>query len=70
MAATAPPGSTQPLVSDQLTFTTSGWFPQFLMLIRQSDVPGGVSVGYSPANRVGSRFVEVTVIGSAGKLMR
>jgi ABC-type branched-subunit amino acid transport system substrate-binding protein len=31
---------------------------------------GGVSVGYSPANRVGSRFVEVTVIGSAGKLMR
>ena len=31
---------------------------------------GGVSVGYSPANRVGSRLVEVTVIGSAGKLMR
>ena len=31
---------------------------------------GGVSVGYSPANRVGSRFVDVTVIGSAGKLMR
>ena len=31
---------------------------------------GGVTVGYSPENRVGSRFVEVTVIGSAGKLLR
>ena len=31
---------------------------------------GGVTVGFSPASRVGSRFVEVTVIGSTGKLMR
>jgi branched-chain amino acid transport system substrate-binding protein len=31
---------------------------------------GGVSVGYSPQNRVGSRYVEVTVIGSAGKLLK
>jgi branched-chain amino acid transport system substrate-binding protein len=31
---------------------------------------GGVTVGYSPENRVGSRFVEVTVIGSGGKLLR
>ena len=25
---------------------------------------------YSPSNRVGSRFVEVTVIGSTGKLLK
>ncbi|MBA3496903.1 MAG: hypothetical protein H0X13_12175 [Ramlibacter sp.] len=31
---------------------------------------GGVNVGYSPGNRVGSRFVEVTVIGSTGKLLK
>ena len=31
---------------------------------------GGITLGYSPANRVGSRYVEVTVIGSNGKLMK
>jgi branched-chain amino acid transport system substrate-binding protein len=31
---------------------------------------GGISVGYSPRNRVGSRYVEVTVIGSSGKLLK
>lgn len=31
---------------------------------------GGVNVGYSPTNRVGARYVEVTVIGSTGKLMK
>jgi ABC-type branched-subunit amino acid transport system substrate-binding protein len=31
---------------------------------------GGITVQYSPTNRVGSRFVEVTVIGSAGKLLK
>jgi len=31
---------------------------------------GGVTVSYSPANRVGSRYVEVTVIGSTGKLLK
>lgn len=31
---------------------------------------GGVTVGYSPSNRVGSRYVEVTVIGSSGKLLK
>ncbi|MGR4871432.1 ABC transporter substrate-binding protein [Variovorax sp. LARHSF232] len=31
---------------------------------------GGVFVGYSGANRIGSRFVEVTVIGSSGKLLK
>jgi branched-chain amino acid transport system substrate-binding protein len=31
---------------------------------------GGVSIGYSPRNRVGSRFVEVTVISSTGKLLK
>ena len=31
---------------------------------------GGVTVGYSPKNRVGSRYVEVTVIGSTGKLLK
>lgn len=31
---------------------------------------GGVTVGYSPQNRVGSRYVEVTVIGSSGKLLK
>jgi branched-chain amino acid transport system substrate-binding protein len=31
---------------------------------------GGVTVGYSPDNRVGSRYVEVTVIGSTGKLLK
>lgn len=31
---------------------------------------GGFKVGFSPGNRVGSRFVEVTVIGPGGKLIR
>lgn len=31
---------------------------------------GGVTVGYSPTNRVGSRYVEATVIGSNGRLMK
>jgi len=31
---------------------------------------GGITVGYSPTNRVGSRYVEVTVIGSSGKLLK
>ncbi|QTN27936.1 ABC transporter substrate-binding protein [Rhodoferax sp. AJA081-3] len=31
---------------------------------------GGTSIQYSPNNRIGSRFVEVTVIGGAGKLLR
>ena len=31
---------------------------------------GGSVVSYSPTNRIGSRYVEVTVVGGAGKLMR
>ena len=31
---------------------------------------GGVFVNFSPANRIGSRYVEVTVIGSSGKLLK
>lgn len=31
---------------------------------------GGTQVSFSPTNRIGSRFVEVTVIGGAGKLLR
>ena len=31
---------------------------------------GGITLGYSPTNRVGSRYVEVTVIGSNGRLMK
>lgn len=31
---------------------------------------GGITVNYSPENHVGSRFVEVTVIGSTGKLLK
>ena len=31
---------------------------------------GGITVGYSPTNRLGSRFVEVTVVGSTGKLLK
>ena len=31
---------------------------------------GGITVSYSPSNRIGSRYVEVTVIGSTGKLMK
>jgi len=31
---------------------------------------GGVSVAFSRGNRVGSRFVEVAVISSAGKLLK
>lgn len=31
---------------------------------------GGVSVSYAPSNRLGSRYVEVTVIGSSGKLLK
>ena len=30
---------------------------------------GGTRVQYSPTNRIGSRFVEVTVIGGSGKLL-
>ena len=31
---------------------------------------GGVTGNYSPVNRLGSRYVEVTVIGSTGKLLK
>ena len=31
---------------------------------------GGVTVNYSPENRIGSRYVELTVIGRAGRLMK
>lgn len=31
---------------------------------------GGVVVSYSPSNRIGSHYVEVTVIGGSGKLMK
>jgi hypothetical protein len=31
---------------------------------------GGTRVNYSQSNRIGSRFVEVTVIGASGKLLR
>jgi len=31
---------------------------------------GGVTVNFSPNNRVGSRYVEVTVIGRSGRLMK
>ena len=31
---------------------------------------GGITVSYSPSNRIGSRYVEVTVIGSTGKLLK
>jgi len=31
---------------------------------------GGTTVNYSPTNRVGSRYVEVTVISSSGKLLK
>lgn len=31
---------------------------------------GGIDVGYSAQNRLGSRYVEMTVIGSAGKLLK
>jgi len=31
---------------------------------------GGITVGYGPKQRVGSRFVDVTVIGSTGKLLK
>lgn len=31
---------------------------------------GGVTVSYGPDNRVGSRFVDITVIGSSGKLLK
>jgi len=31
---------------------------------------GGCKVSFSPENRVGSKFVEVTVIGRNGKLLR
>jgi branched-chain amino acid transport system substrate-binding protein len=31
---------------------------------------GGFTLSYSPRNRVGSRFVEITVIGKDGKLLR
>lgn len=31
---------------------------------------GGTRVQYSPTNRIGSRYVEVTVIGGSGKLLR
>ena len=31
---------------------------------------GGITVSYSPGNRISSRYVEVTVIGSTGKLLK
>ena len=31
---------------------------------------GGISVNFGPENRIGSRYVEVTVIGSSGKLLK
>ena len=31
---------------------------------------GGITVGYGPKQRIGSRFVDVTVIGSTGKLLK
>lgn len=31
---------------------------------------GGITVSFSPVNRVGSRYVEVTVIGGSGKLLK
>jgi branched-chain amino acid transport system substrate-binding protein len=31
---------------------------------------GGFKVGFTPTNRIGSRFVEVTVIGQGGRLLR
>jgi ABC-type branched-subunit amino acid transport system substrate-binding protein len=31
---------------------------------------GGITVNYSPTQRVGSQYVEVTVIGSTGKLLK
>lgn len=31
---------------------------------------GGITISYSPGNRIGSRYVEVTVIGSTGKLLK
>lgn len=31
---------------------------------------GGITVSYSASNRIGSRFVEVTVVGNSGKLMK
>ena len=31
---------------------------------------GGITVGFSKNNRIGSRYVEVTVIGSTGKLLK
>lgn len=31
---------------------------------------GGITVNYAPDNRVGSRYVDVTVIGSTGKLLK
>ena len=40
-----------------------------LEALRDYDV-GGFTVGYSPQSRVGSNFVEVTVIGPGAKLIR
>ena len=31
---------------------------------------GGITLSYSPTNRIGSRYVEVTVIGANGRLMK
>ena len=31
---------------------------------------GGITISYSPGNRIGSHYVEVTVIGSSGKLLK
>ncbi|HJW11912.1 MAG TPA: ABC transporter substrate-binding protein, partial [Albitalea sp.] len=31
---------------------------------------GGIIIGYGPKQRVGSRYVEVTVIGSEGRLLK
>lgn len=37
--------------------------------LRELDL-GGITFSYSPTNRVGSRFVEMTVIGSNGRLLK
>lgn len=36
----------------------------------QSHDLGGITLSYSPTNRVGSRTVELTVIGANGRLMK
>jgi ABC-type branched-subunit amino acid transport system substrate-binding protein len=48
---------------------TRGKVVEALASIARFDL-GGFTVSYAPQNRVGSRFVEVTVIGSSGKLLK